>query len=72
MEEKWEEEMIDSVGGTSEWACLGDDEKKELRRAKWAREMGDWDDQEKHWQFIRLRLPQAVFSGQGSRWGSRG
>lgn len=44
MEEKWEEEMIDSVGGTSEWACLGDDEKKELRRAKWAREMGDWDD----------------------------
>ena len=44
MEEKWEEEMIDSVGGISEWTCLTDDEKKELRRAKWAREMGDWDD----------------------------
>ena len=44
MEEKWEEEMIDSVGGISEWACLADDEKKELKRAKWAREMGDWDD----------------------------
>jgi hypothetical protein len=43
-EEKWEEEMIDSVGGISEWACLADDEKKELRKAKWAREMGDWDD----------------------------
>lgn len=44
MEEKWEEEMIDSVGGISEWTCLTDVEKKELRRAKWAREMGDWDD----------------------------
>ena len=44
MEEKWEEEMIDSVGGISEWTCLAEDEKKELRRAKWAREMGDWDD----------------------------
>ena len=44
MEEKWEEEMIESVGGISEWTCLGDDERKELRRAKWAREMGDWDD----------------------------
>ena len=44
MEEKWEEEMIDSVGGISEWTCLTDDEKKGLRRAKWAREMGDWED----------------------------
>lgn len=43
MEEKWEEEMIDSVG-ISEWTCLTDDEKKDLRRAKWAKEMGDWDD----------------------------
>ena len=44
LEEKWEEEMIDSVGGISEWTCLTDDEKKELKRAKWAREMGDWED----------------------------
>ena len=44
MEEKWEEEMIDSVGGISEWTSLAEDEKKELRRAKWAREMGDWED----------------------------
>jgi len=44
MEEKWEEEMIDGVGGISEWTCLADDERKELKRAKWAREMGDWDD----------------------------
>jgi hypothetical protein len=44
MEEKWEEEMIDSVGGISEWTSLGDDEKRALRRAKWAKEMGDCDD----------------------------
>ncbi|KAF8813358.1 hypothetical protein BYT27DRAFT_7220342 [Phlegmacium glaucopus] len=43
MEEKWEEELIDSVG-ISEWTCLADDEKKALRKAKWAKEMGDWDD----------------------------
>ena len=29
-------------GGISEWACLADDEKKELRKAKWAREIGSF------------------------------
>ncbi|KAF8150876.1 hypothetical protein B0H34DRAFT_824805, partial [Crassisporium funariophilum] len=44
MEEKWEEELMDSVGGAAEWSSLGEEEKKELRRAKKAREVyGDWD-----------------------------
>ena len=34
--------MIDNDGGISEWACLADDEKKELRKAKWAREIGSF------------------------------
>ena len=39
---KWEGE---SMGGISQWTCLADDEKKGFTRAKWAREMGDYDDQ---------------------------
>jgi hypothetical protein len=41
MEEKWEEELSESIEG---WACLTDDERKELRRAKREREMGGWED----------------------------
>jgi hypothetical protein len=41
MEEKWEEELSESVDG---WACLTDEERKELRRAKREREMGGWED----------------------------
>lgn len=44
MEERWEEEMVESVGGVEAWAVLGDDERREMRRMKWAREMGGWDD----------------------------
>ncbi|KAL0954301.1 hypothetical protein HGRIS_003302 [Hohenbuehelia grisea] len=42
-EERWEEEMIESVGGYSEWSCLSDAERKDMRRAKWEMEMGGWD-----------------------------
>jgi hypothetical protein len=44
LEEKWEEELIESVGGTTEWACMSDFQRKEMRKAKWEREMGGWDD----------------------------
>ncbi|KDR78814.1 hypothetical protein GALMADRAFT_137813 [Galerina marginata CBS 339.88] len=44
MEEKWEEEMVESVGGMEAWAVLPDEERKEMRKMKWAREMGGWDD----------------------------
>ncbi|KIK09999.1 hypothetical protein K443DRAFT_118090 [Laccaria amethystina LaAM-08-1] len=43
-EEKWEEEMVESVGGINEWACLTDAERREMRRVKWEREMGGWDE----------------------------
>ncbi|KAF9007558.1 hypothetical protein BDQ17DRAFT_222231 [Cyathus striatus] len=43
-EEKWEEELIESVGGITEWACMTDAERKEMRKAKWEREMCGWDD----------------------------
>ena len=26
------------------WAVLGDDERREIRRAKWARKLGGWDE----------------------------
>ena len=43
-EEKWEEELVESVGGINEWACLTDAERREMRRVKWEREMGGWDE----------------------------
>ncbi|TFK33204.1 hypothetical protein BDQ12DRAFT_691404 [Crucibulum laeve] len=44
MEEKWEEELVESVGGITEWACMTDAERKEMRRIKREREMGGWED----------------------------
>lgn len=44
LEEKWEEELIDSVGGTAAWSCLSEDERKEMKRHKWAVERGEIDD----------------------------
>ncbi|KAF9472738.1 hypothetical protein BDN70DRAFT_818221 [Pholiota conissans] len=44
LEEKWEEEMVEEVGGVEAWAVLGDHERREMRKAKWARELGGWDD----------------------------
>jgi hypothetical protein len=41
LEEKWEEELSESVEG---WAALDEKERSELRKAKWAMEMGDYDD----------------------------
>ncbi|KAF5382033.1 hypothetical protein D9615_004417 [Tricholomella constricta] len=43
-EEQWEEELIESVGGITEWACMSDMERKEMRRAKREREMAGWED----------------------------
>lgn len=43
-EEQWEEELVESVGGITEWACMSDAERKELRKAKWEREMSGWED----------------------------
>jgi hypothetical protein len=36
--------MVESVGGINEWACLTDAERREMRRVKWEREMGGWDE----------------------------
>ncbi|KAM6504139.1 hypothetical protein JOM56_001082 [Amanita muscaria] len=44
LEEKWEEELIDSVGGSAAWSCLSEDERKEMKRHKWAVERGEIDD----------------------------
>ncbi|KAG6828542.1 hypothetical protein H0H92_007620 [Tricholoma furcatifolium] len=43
-EEQWEEELIESVGGITEWACMTDAERREMRRAKREREMCGWED----------------------------
>ncbi|TFK99438.1 hypothetical protein BDV98DRAFT_570939 [Pterulicium gracile] len=42
-EEKWEEEVIDGVGGINEWAALAEEERKSMLRAKMEMEMGGWD-----------------------------
>jgi hypothetical protein len=40
LEEKWEEELSETVDG---WACLPDEERAALKKAKIAREMG-WEE----------------------------
>ena len=44
LEEKWEEEMIEAVGGWQDWQALSEQEQKAAKRAKWAKELGGWDD----------------------------
>jgi hypothetical protein len=44
LEEKWEEEIVDEIGGITEWLALSESEKKELKRAKRDREMGYCED----------------------------
>lgn len=44
LEEKWEEELIEEAGGISEWACMTDGERKEMRRIKHERETRGWED----------------------------
>jgi hypothetical protein len=43
-EEQWEEELIESVGGITEWACMTDAERKEMRQFKRQREMAGWEE----------------------------
>lgn len=43
-EDQWEEELIESVGGIAEWACMTDTERKELRKLKQQREMAGWEE----------------------------
>ena len=45
LEEQWEEEIIEDIGGISEWLALSEGEKNNLKRSKRDREMGfceDW------------------------------
>jgi hypothetical protein len=44
LEERWEEELIEEAGGMTEWACMTDAERKELRKIKREREMYGWED----------------------------
>lgn len=44
MEEKWEEEIIEEIGGITEWLALSESEKKDLKRLKRDREMGYCED----------------------------
>ncbi|KAJ7761953.1 hypothetical protein DFH07DRAFT_814635 [Mycena maculata] len=43
-EERWEEEMIEAVGGWDEWKLLSEQEQKAAKREKWARELDGWED----------------------------
>lgn len=43
-EEKWEEELIDSLGGLEAWIALSDAERRDMRKAKFDMEMGGWDE----------------------------
>ncbi|KAL0579053.1 hypothetical protein V5O48_002946 [Marasmius crinis-equi] len=43
-EEKWEEELVESVGGLTEWAALSEQERKDMRRMKREQEMYGYDD----------------------------
>ncbi|KAF9490351.1 hypothetical protein BDN71DRAFT_1422811 [Pleurotus eryngii] len=42
-EEKWEEELIESLGGLNAWVALSDADRKDLRRGKFEMEMNGWD-----------------------------
>ncbi|KAK0469735.1 uncharacterized protein EV420DRAFT_1496285 [Desarmillaria tabescens] len=43
-EEQWEEELIEEVGGMTEWVSMTDVERREMRRMRREREMGGWED----------------------------
>ncbi|KAK0204821.1 hypothetical protein DFS33DRAFT_1323046 [Desarmillaria ectypa] len=43
-EDQWEEELIEEVGGMTEWVSMTDVERKDMRRTKREREMGGWED----------------------------
>ena len=43
-EEKWEEELVESVGGVEAWAAMNEGDRKEMRRAKREMELGGYED----------------------------
>ncbi|TFK23609.1 hypothetical protein FA15DRAFT_593874 [Coprinopsis marcescibilis] len=43
-EERWEEELVESLGGVDVWAVMSDAERRDLRKAKFAMEMGGWEE----------------------------
>ena len=43
-EEKWEEELVESIGGIEAWAAMNEADRKEMRRAKWEMELGGYED----------------------------
>lgn len=44
LEEKWEDELVEDVGGMTEWLAMSDTARKEMRKIKRDREMGCWED----------------------------
>lgn len=40
IEERWEEEVIASVGGSGEWEILGEERRRMMKRMKRDRELG--------------------------------
>ncbi|KAJ3739301.1 hypothetical protein DFH05DRAFT_545179 [Lentinula detonsa] len=40
MEERWEEELVERVGGMGEWLAMGEEMRKAMKRAKRDRELG--------------------------------
>lgn len=44
MEEKWEEELVEEVGGMEAFAAMEETERKELRKAKRERELYGCED----------------------------
>ncbi|THV07264.1 hypothetical protein K435DRAFT_815512 [Dendrothele bispora CBS 962.96] len=44
MEEQWEEELVESVGGMTEWLAFSDQERKQMRKAKKDKELYGWEE----------------------------
>lgn len=44
MEERWEEELVESVGGIEVWASMEELGRKDMRRAKREMELGRYED----------------------------
>ncbi|KAF5337928.1 hypothetical protein D9758_013101 [Tetrapyrgos nigripes] len=44
LEEQWEEELVESVGGMTEWLVFSDEQRKEMRRAKKDRELYGYEE----------------------------
>ncbi|KAF9063504.1 hypothetical protein BDP27DRAFT_1426837 [Rhodocollybia butyracea] len=40
LEDKWEQELVESLGGIGEWMMLGEEQRKMMKRAKKDRELG--------------------------------